>query len=363
MNQFLSSKIVKSTLYQKVALLVISLVISLALAEYLVRKLNLAPEVATNLGDIRFVENPRMVYEYVPGSEFEGYRINKQGFYDSDFTLKKTKNVLRIAMLGDSITHGCYVSLKKNFSGRLEVMLNQKVRENNLSIKYEVMNFGVSGYNLEAEVETLKQKVLPYKPDIVVLNLFFNDFDPMPGINLLFVSNYNHLSKEQQLAISKKYIYNRNSILRQFERNVLYRSKLYFFVKMNILGRKNEQIPTDKHDYSQENMGGVYELFKEIDRLQNKYGFKLLICIHPGLLYYEHPNDHKFATLAASFKFHYFYMRQYYEKANVPADALQLKNYPHDTCHPNELGHALIAEAIFTEFKKNNFIDPKLSGS
>ena len=53
-------------------------------------------------------------------------------------------------------------------------------------------------------------------------------------------------------------------------------------------------------------------------------------------------------------------MRQYYEKANIPADALQLKNFPHDTCHPNEFGHALIAEAIFTELKKNNFIEPKL---
>jgi len=360
MKQVLSSKIDKITLFQKVALLVISIVIGLVLAEYVIRKFNLAPAVATNLGNIRFVENPRIVYEYVPESELDGYWINKQGFYDSDFTLKKPENMIRIAMLGDSITQGFRVPLKNNFSGKLEVLLNQKAHDKKSSFKYEVMNFGVGGYNLEAEVETLKLKVLPYKPDIVVLNIFNNDCDPMPGIDIWFTSNYYHLSKAQQATVVQRYIHAHDSILRQFEHNALYRSKLYVFLKMNMPGRRKEQMQTGKYCYSQKEMKVAYDLFKEINILQKKYGFKFLICIHPELLYSENPNDAEFASLAASFRFNYFYMRQYYEKANIPADALQLKNLPHDTCHPNEFGHTLIAEAIFTELKKNNFIEPKL---
>jgi len=354
----------KTSLRQKFILLAISIAIGLSLSEYTIRKLKLAPEVIYQIGNIRFVDNPRMVYEYVPGSRIFGSIINRQGFYDSDFTLEKPKNLIRIAMLGDSITLGVFVPLGKTFSDDLEKLLNQGSQKISSPLRYEVMNFGVGGYNLEAEVEVLKEKVLPYKPDIVVLNLFYNDNEPIPGVNFLFVENSYKLTEQQQILLIKKYVYNRNSPFRWFERNVLYKSKLYLFVvyRLSSLRLDREKLSKVRRiDGSNlKNMECVYRCFREIDKLKQQYGFKFLICIHPHLLYYEVPNNLKFAYIAGEFNFDYFHMVNYYKKENISPMALQLKDPPNDICHPNEYGHSLIAKAMLLELKKHNFIDAGL---
>jgi len=356
----------KILLRQKLILLTVSLIIGLSLLECAVRALGIAPEITFKLGNIRFVDNTKMVYEYVPNSYVgDNCMTNKQGFLDSDFTLNKPKNLVRIAMLGDSITQGAFAPCRKTFSDKLELLLNQRAEAIHSPLRYEVMNFGVGGYNLAAEVETLKEKVIPYKPDIVVLNLFFNDNEPIPGIDLLFVGNYCKLTKQQQADIVRKYVYDRNSLLRKFERNILYKSKLYLFIiyRLNSWHMKNAKLEKLKNmqRHTLNDMTSIYQGFSEIDKLRKQYGFRFLICIHPNLLYVDNINDSKFASIARPFNFYCFNMLSYYKKYGVSPGSLQLKNHPRDTCHPNEFGHTLIAKAIFTELEKHGFIDPKLS--
>lgn len=359
---FLNPK--KTPLRQKLILLAISLAIGFGVSECTVRQLKLAPEVVRQVINIRFVDNLKMVYEYVPDSYVGISMTNKQGFLDSDFTLEKPQNLIRIAMLGDSITQGCFVPLEKNFSKRLEALLNQRAQGLRSLLRYEVMNFGVGGYNLEAEVEVLKEKVLQYKPDIVVLNMFYNDNEPIPGIDLMFVGNYNQLTEKQQIALVRKYVDDRNSFIRWFERNVLYKSKLYLLVVARMYNLQREKNNLSKvssiHGQTLEDMECIYRGFHEIDKLKKQYGFKFLICIHPSLLYGENWNNFKFASIARSFNFDYFHMFSYYKIEGISQESLQLKDYPKDGCHPNEFGHALIAKAMFLELKKHNFIDPDM---
>ena len=349
---------------KKLILLVVSLAIGMCLSEYIVRKLKLVPEVMVQAGNIRFVENPKMVYEYVPCTSLGPGMTNKQGFYDVNFKIEKPKNLIRIVMLGDSITQGTYLALENTFSKKLETLLNQKALVTRSPFRYEVMNFSVGGYNLEAEVEVLKEKALLYHPDIVILNLFFNDNEPIPGIDFLFVGNYCKLSEQQQIALLRKYVYNRNSFLRQFERNVLYKSKLYLFLLAQV-----HNLETDKCDLSKvksiqgrtlSDMECMFRGFHEIDQLKKQYGFKFLICIHPFLLYGENPNNFNFASIAKSFQFDYFHMIAYYKKEGIPPESLQFKDHPDDKCHPNEFGHSLIAKALLSELKSRGFIDPSL---
>jgi len=63
----------------------------------------------------------------------EGYssdKINAAGFRDSEHTLAKPADVLRIALLGDSRTESFQVPLSKTFGKRLETMFNARVRPN-----------------------------------------------------------------------------------------------------------------------------------------------------------------------------------------------------------------------------------------
>ncbi len=126
------------------------------------------------------------------------------------------------------------------------------------------------------------------------------------------------------------------------------------------MGRSNLSKIRNIYGRTFPDMECVYRCFQEIDKLKQQYGFKFLICIHPHLLYYESPNNFKFAHIAESFKFDYFHMLPYYKKENISPESLQLKDRPNDNCHPNEFGHFLIAKAILFELKKRNFIDPNL---
>jgi hypothetical protein len=71
-------------------------------------------------------------------------------------------------MMRDFITQGVFVSPGKTFSDKREELLNQIANEYHSSLKYEVMNFGVAGYNLAAEVDVLKEKTLAYESGIVI---------------------------------------------------------------------------------------------------------------------------------------------------------------------------------------------------
>lgn len=351
---------IKSVL-EKSTLLLTSILMSFLLMELAVRLFNLAPSVITRLGPFRIVDNPNIVYEFMPGSYIDGSRINHQGFKDADFIKEKPKNVIRIAMLGDSITQGMGVVLGKTFSDRLKELLNEEAKSANSNIRYEVMNFGVGGYNLGAEVEVLKTKALEYRPDIVVLNFFHNDDEPLPGIQLFFVDN-KVMSEEQKIVLFKKYFAQRNSVIHRFTRSVLYKSKLFAFVmyRINNIDKDKLRLMTyvSKHhnDIMEDKTNKVFLTYlSEIDALRKKYGFKFMACLHPHLLHGVHPNNKKFEEALKRFGFPYFNMFDYYKAEKITVEAIELSK--EDTCHPNEFGYLIVARAMLRELKKNKFLD------
>ncbi len=335
-------------LKRRVILLLFSAAAMLIAIEYAVGKLKLAPEVNFKAGNIRFVENTGMVYELDPDP--------------SDFKLEKPVNTVRIVVLGDAIARGVFVSPGETFCNKLEYLLNKAAEESRSPLRFEVMNFGVPGYNLEAEVEVLKQKALALEPDIVILNMFYNDNEPMSGIDLFFIGNYLDLTGEEQAYIAEKYMYNKSSPMRRFERGVLYRSKLYKFIVYRLANLTRSTRLSKIRDLCGLNfndMQPIYRGFGEIDGLRKKHGFKFLVCIHPTLLFSENPNDMRFGTLAELFGFDYFYMFPYYKKEGISPKSLQISDRPEDFCHPNAFGHALIAKAMLEELKKSGFVKTK----
>ena len=101
---------------------------------------------------------------------------NSCGLRDFDYRYQKPENTFRIVGLGDSSLFGWGVPLEDTSLKVLERLLN----EHSSSLKYEVINFAVPGYNTAIEVEVFLQKCLKYDPDLVIMHFNTNDYD-VPG--------------------------------------------------------------------------------------------------------------------------------------------------------------------------------------
>lgn len=94
-------------------------------------------------------------------------RINQFGWRDKERSLTKPRSTFRIAVLGDSFVEALQVEWESTFPALAE---DQLQKETGHSV--EVMNFGRSGYTQTEEFLVLKEQVLKFSPDLVVLFFF-----------------------------------------------------------------------------------------------------------------------------------------------------------------------------------------------
>ena len=99
---------------------------------------------------------------------------NSHGLRDREFSFDHTTDILRIEMLGNSLTVGWGVPFESTFPKQLERLYAKE------GIKAEVINTGVGNWNTTQEVQYFLTKGYRYQPDIVVLNYFVNDAEPIP---------------------------------------------------------------------------------------------------------------------------------------------------------------------------------------
>ncbi len=154
-------------------------VLTLALGEILVRvflgrEVPLFPRfvVSAPYGEFTIRANtPGMTYRHRSADGDWQVRINNQGFRaDKEFAVEKPAGIKRILLLGDSFTMASEVNIEDSFGTLLEKKLGEK------GIRTEVINTGVSGYSNAEELVVLENKGLQFKPDIVVLSFFINDY-------------------------------------------------------------------------------------------------------------------------------------------------------------------------------------------
>lgn len=95
------------------------------------------------------------------------YQYNLDSFNERfNYSINKPQGVYRIITLGDSNTEGKFVDTKNNYPEQLEDLLNsqkcQKIQ------KFEVINLGVSGYDLQYSLERFKKRGNKYQPDLIL---------------------------------------------------------------------------------------------------------------------------------------------------------------------------------------------------
>lgn len=114
--------------------------------------------------------DPLLAFELTPNIRNKYIRINSDGFRGPDYTLEPPAGTRRIAVLGDSETFGFTMAEEAALPGCLQLKLNSGSGEH-----FEVLNFGVPGYNTIQESRILQAKVFKYNPSIVILYYNFND--------------------------------------------------------------------------------------------------------------------------------------------------------------------------------------------
>ena len=139
----------------RVLALGVASLLALVAGELIVRLLNVGPEIIPVYAEnFKLSDNPELRYELVPGSQYLGGAINADGMRDRHYAVDKPPGVFRIACLGDSICFGYDVQANETIAGRLEEYLNRYYASPGHS--FEVLNFGVTGYNITQVVENLR---------------------------------------------------------------------------------------------------------------------------------------------------------------------------------------------------------------
>jgi len=132
--------------------------------------------------------------------------INSKGFVGPEFEATKPMDVYRIFALGDSCTFGG--SWNKAYPALLERRL--KVESHDRVV--EVINAGVEGYNSEYALGRLRQDLLQYQPDMVLIYIGWNDLMKVDPHNVEAAGKYGWLAK----------IMNESYLIKAY-------SKLFFF--------------------------------------------------------------------------------------------------------------------------------------
>jgi hypothetical protein len=300
-----------------------------ALATY-INTLNLSDPSHQNI--FIFNQSSSRKYYHRPNSSTEEYiYINSFGIRDREYRKEKASSTSRIIFLGDSVVFGSTVRINSTFVELLEVDLNAQKGRN-----YEVWNAGVSGYNTLLEEAFLKDNLINYDPDLVVLGFVLNDFSS----RMITVSNSNNGS-----AIFVYENLNTYPLLnhRFIDLSLYLIRHSYFFRFINI---KLSSIIKHESSNKQVALNSIYSM----DRLMKSKGKKFMVLIIPAITNYS---DYGYLE-------EHHWLKKNLEELNITYLDLYdgLKEYDYkkfsvnneDIWHYNNYGNRIIADILFNYF-------------
>ena len=158
------------------ALLGVSIVLTLAVLEHVVFRYILKPddllENVTINGVVRYMPGARATFHH-PDGRSTLVTVNSEGWNSTkaSYRLERTPGRLRVVVVGDSYVHGAYVDVGDGFPEIIEAELRSAGHD------AEVYRFGMDGAPLSQYLNMLRREVVAYRPDIVVVPVIHNDFD------------------------------------------------------------------------------------------------------------------------------------------------------------------------------------------
>ena len=180
----------RSRWWSSLAVAVVSLAVSLLVAEGLVRVLypqKLYFNITQWDPDVGFIAIPN-IESTVQHAEYTMHvRMNSHGLRDREFSLEKPPRTVRIGVFGDSFTFGEGVEVEETYPKLLEQLLNGDPQIRSTGWDVEVVNFGLGKTGTSHQLAWYFKEGEQYKLDIVLLGfLAGNDFsDNLAGVYVL----------------------------------------------------------------------------------------------------------------------------------------------------------------------------------
>ncbi len=168
--------IIKGKFYN-ILLLIISVVAGIFISEILLRGfLKIKYQSKESLPYTRIYPYPGLAYDLQPCKSNECIiKINSLGLRGREINKEKGEGTIRITIIGDSATFGAKVELdEETIPGRLQKRLEEgDILPNK---RFEVINGGIPGYDIQEIYLHYKYKLKALKSDIVIYNFYSNDF-------------------------------------------------------------------------------------------------------------------------------------------------------------------------------------------
>jgi hypothetical protein len=135
-----------------------------------------------------FIPHPVLGWGFIPKSEHittgshwyarefsVNIKINSHGFRDLERHIKKDKNTVRIAILGNSMVTARQIKFEKTAGQLLEKKLNRMISAKT-GKKYEVLNFGVPGYGIDQMLLNWNHYASKFNPDYIFIYIFEKNY-------------------------------------------------------------------------------------------------------------------------------------------------------------------------------------------
>jgi len=144
--------------------------------------------------------HPFVGFTFNPYTEFKGSHpnqkqkatiiIDKYGFLakDDGLQLAKENDEIRIATIGGSTTANLNLSYDQNWPGYLGNLIQREFPNK----KIRVINAGIPGFDTAQSIGNLALRVMPFKPDIVIIYHAYNDLKAIRH-DIEFKPDYSHI--------------------------------------------------------------------------------------------------------------------------------------------------------------------------
>jgi len=259
-----------------------------------------------------------------------GYHLNSQGFADREYEVRKESNVYRIVVLGDSITEqGWYVKY-------LEGLMNKS----GLPATFEVWNCGVGEYSVSQYYYLLKEKVLRYHPDMVIIGFCLNDFAEAPVVSLFADGAF--------MSYSNPLVRGRHEFPFRISAPLFFHSYAYRYLIFAIHRSLNRDTLLPNYFFAPENPKGMVEnMLRSIRNITERNHVKLVTAIIPLFKKPYHEIEQK----------KYSEMKELFHKNDIRC--IDLYSYfpdlgdiswrwnSRDYSLPSEKGHKIIGQKIY----------------
>jgi hypothetical protein len=295
---------------------------------------------------IRVSQHKEIVYELTPNMNayFAKAKVttNADGFRDREYLKVKPPLTVRILGIGDSLMFGNGVWQGRDYLALLEGLLNKKHPE----VNWEVINTAVPGYNTVQELGMLRHYGLQFKPDIVLLGFYENDFC-LPNF---LISRENYFTFKKSFFLS--FLTERLGILKGTFQPAHKQAEIV----RQALGICDEDRAPEEYSFMV-GKEAVHKALIELKNISSEQGFDpLFVMVHPNpseasLSVSDFARGLGMRTINAGFAI------ENYMKANgikrYRSSPLSVKeNDP----HLSKLGHRLIAEELLRDLTDSGLI-------